>query len=259
MADTIDRRTEPGVPPPPDPPAGADGAGDGDHRFPTPSRRQVILTLVAVAVLVVAGTLAIARHRSAGSSTSSVASFMGLTPLPGIPAVNLTLTDQHGRTLSLRSLRGKAVVLEFMDPHCTNICPIVAQEFADAWRDLGTRANRVAFVAVNANPYHTTVADVAAFTDHQGLQRIPAWHFLTGPVPTLRAAWKAYRITVVAPSPTADVQHSDTMYFIGPSGRERFVANPVDEQTPNGTAFLPVPQIREWGQGIATYAGQLAG
>ena len=66
--------------------------------------------------------------------------------------------------MPLVGLRGKVVVLEFMDPHCVDICPIVSQEFVDAYHDLGPLAAKVVFVAVNVNQYHATVADIAAFS-----------------------------------------------------------------------------------------------
>lgn len=62
---------------------------------------------------------------------------MQLSPVPVTRAPGFTLTDQDGQAMSLASLRGRAVVLEFMDPHCTDICPIVSREFIDAYRDLG--------------------------------------------------------------------------------------------------------------------------
>ena len=42
-----------------------------------------------------------------------------------------TLTDQHGRAVTLASLRGKVVLLTFLDPVCTSDCPLEAQEFRD--------------------------------------------------------------------------------------------------------------------------------
>ena len=38
--------------------------------------------------------------------------------------------------------RGHAVVLEFMDPHCTDVCPLVSAEFIDAYHDLGGAAGQ---------------------------------------------------------------------------------------------------------------------
>ena len=60
--------------------------------------------------------------------STGLANLMQLSPVPGARAPGFTLTDQNGHTMSLASLRGKVVVLEFMDPHCTDICPIVSQE-----------------------------------------------------------------------------------------------------------------------------------
>ena len=58
---------------------------------------------------------------------------MELSPVPARAAPGFTLTDQDGHVLPLSALRGKVVVLEFMDPHCTDICPIVSAEFTEAY------------------------------------------------------------------------------------------------------------------------------
>ena len=83
----------------------------------------------------------------AGVSTA-LAGLMKLAAVPVTSAPGFTLTDQAGHPVSVAGLRGRVAVLEFMDPHCTDICPIVSQEFIDAYRDLGDRAARVVFVAV---------------------------------------------------------------------------------------------------------------
>ena len=95
---------------------------------------------------------------TARSSTCHV-----LSPVPDPPAPDFTLVDQNDLALSLDSFKGRAVVLEFMDPHCTDICPIASQEFVDAYRDLGKAAARVVFVAVNVDQYYAGVAEVASF------------------------------------------------------------------------------------------------
>ena len=54
-----------------------------------------------------------------------------------------TLTDQDGRPVSLAGLRGKVVLLTFLDPVCTSDCPLIAQEFRQADQMLGaSRARR---------------------------------------------------------------------------------------------------------------------
>jgi protein SCO1 len=239
-----------------------------------PSRRGPGLAIiaVAVAVMILAATAAYAvtrarQHQAAAglrpsgipaSVSTSLANLMQLSPVPVTSAPGFTLTDQGGHAMSLASLRGRVVVLEFMDPHCTDICPIVSQEFLDAYRDLGASAPRVLFVAVNVNRYHLRVADVAAFSGEQRLTQIPAWHFLTGSYPSLRAVWRAYQIQVDAPGPDADVIHSSQMYFIDPQGRERFLADPMVDHTASGSSYLPANQLASWGLGIALVARHLA-
>lgn len=236
-----------------------------------PRRRPGPLLIIAMMILVTgAGVFAYAAnaHRQHTNQlirvtgipadvSTPLASLMALSPVPAKPAPAFTLVDQHGRTLSLRSFRGRAVVLEFMDTHCTDICPIVSQEFIDAYHNLGAAAKRVVFIAVNVNKYHARVADVATFSREHQLDSIPSWHFFTGPVATLSSVWKAYGILVQAPSANADIIHSSFVFFIDPSGKERYLANPMDYHTSTGVAYLPAGQLTSWGQGIALVARSL--
>ena len=53
------------------------------------------------------------------------------------------LTDQFGKRVSLRSLRGKVVVLAFNDPKCTTICPLTTTALLHAQKLLGPAARQV--------------------------------------------------------------------------------------------------------------------
>ncbi len=211
------------------------------------------------AVIHARGGPALARQVGIPANVSDAQiNLMGLSPVPVRTAPGFTLTDQNGHTLSLASLRGKVVVLEFMDPHCTDICPIVSHEYVDAYRDLGSLAGQVVFAAVNVNQYHATTADMLAYSREQQLITIPGWHFFTGPVPDLRKVWDDYEIAVKASSPNADIEHTSAVYFIDPAGRERFIAAPMADHTASGGSYLPASQIAAWGQGIAQVVRALA-
>lgn len=192
------------------------------------------------------------------SVSTQTADLMGLSPVPERTSPGFLLTDQDNRTMALSSFRGKVVVLEFMDPHCTDICPLVSEEFVDAYHDLGAAAGKVVFVAVNVNQFHAGVADMLAYSKEHGLASIPSWHFFTGPVGRLKAAWQAYGVQVEAPNPNADIIHTSIVYFIDPSGRERYVASPMADHTAAGTAYLPAGELTAWGRGIALLAKNLA-
>ena len=187
-----------------------------------------------------------------------LANLMALSPVPAARAPGFTLTDHRGRTLALDAFRGKVVVLQFVDPHCTDICPIVSAEYLRAWRELGPLAGNVVFAAVNVNQYHAKVGDVAAYSREQQLAAIPNWHFFTGPAPTLQAVWRDYNIIVQAPNPDADIVHTSAVYFLDPQGRQRYLAAPMVSHTKSGKAYLPPAQIAAWGHGIAILARHLA-
>ena len=172
------------------------------------TRRQRLLIGAAVVVIMVvvasaAAVIAVRSHqreafagqRPSGipaSVPTGIASLMGLSPVPATAAPGFTLTDQDGRALPLSRFRGKVVVLEFMDPHCTDICPLVSQEFIDAYHDLGGAAGNVVFAAVNVNEYFNQVPAVLAYSREHQLISIPDWHFFTGPIAALQAVWRAY-------------------------------------------------------------------
>ena len=179
----------------------AQAARNADARGPSaPNRRAWIVAACTVAVILVAGLVtvvaavrrhdaAVAGQRPAGIPASfslPTINLMGLSPVPAREAPGFRLTDQNGKTLALSSLRGKVVVLNFMDPHCTDICPLVSQEFVDAQHDLGPAARQVVFAAVNVNQFFNRVSDVAAFSNEHQLSSIPSWHFFTGPLTSLQ-------------------------------------------------------------------------
>ena len=65
--------------------------------------------------------------------------------------------------MSLASLRGKVVLLTFLDPVCTTDCPLIAQEFRAAGQLLGAASKQVELVAIVANPVYHQVAYTQAF------------------------------------------------------------------------------------------------
>ncbi|MGH9297188.1 MAG: SCO family protein, partial [Acidimicrobiales bacterium] len=175
-----------------------------------------LLSAVIVAAAIVLGIRLVTPSTTVPSAT---ARFMSLSDVPNLTAPSFSLVDQHGHRVTLASLRGKTIVLEFMDPHCTDICPIVSHEFVDAYHDLGSNSSKVVFLAINVNPFHEQPSAMMAFSREQGLDTIPSWHFVTGTTAALRAVWSSYGIYVDAPGPNIDVHHSSYIFFITPSGK----------------------------------------
>jgi cytochrome oxidase Cu insertion factor (SCO1/SenC/PrrC family) len=216
----------------------------------TTARRRTILWGI-IAVVGIGGIVSVVtwlnrRHQQNVAAFQASAQLMGLTQIKG-QAPGISLIDQNGKHVSLADFRGKIVVLEFMDPVCTDICPIVSAELVQADKLLGARSKQVVFVSVNVNQYHESVTDVKKFSDQHGLSNLDNWYFLTGGTNELQKIWKAYDI-YVKPNPTGDVVHSSVMYFIDKTGQEQALADPTNNAS----------QINQWASGIARVVEQLA-
>lgn len=157
-----------------------------------------------------------------GISTAA-ASLVQLDPLgkAATRAPTYSLTDQHGNAISLDTFRGRSVVLTFNDDECQDLCTLLAQDVALADHDLGSAASRVAFVSINANPYHPAVSDVASWSDTHGLGHASNWYFGTADPKTLAAAAAAYGVPIQLDPAHQSVVHGTEIFFIDPSGVER--------------------------------------
>ena len=135
------------------------------------------------------------------------------------PAPDFTLTSQDGRQVSLSSLRGKVVLLTFLDPVCTTDCPLIAQEMRSADAMLGGSAANTELVAVVANPTYISTAYTKAFTAHENLSGVPNWLYLTGSLSQLDDVWHHYGIEVENLPAGAMVAHNDLAFVISAKGQ----------------------------------------
>ncbi len=145
-----------------------------------------------------------------------------------LPAPGFSLTDQDGHTVSLASLRGKVVLMTFLDPVCTTDCPIIAQEFKQTGQLLGTQDKNVELVAVVANPTYRSLVFTRAFDQQEGLATVPNWLYLTGSLSQLSTVWEHYGVTVQNLPAGSMSAHNDLAVVIDPSGeiRQEVAADP---------------------------------
>ncbi|MDQ2748434.1 MAG: SCO family protein [Actinomycetota bacterium] len=141
----------------------------------------------------------------------------GVVRLAHRPAPAFTLTDQNGLPVSMEGLRGKLTLLTFLDPVCSDECPVIANQLAIANAEIGSLTERVEFVAIDTNPVFHNIADVAAFTSSHGLGNMPNWHFLAGPADRLRDVLASYGVSVAVPT-AGMIEHSEGIYFISADG-----------------------------------------
>ena len=142
------------------------------------------------------------------------------TPLDGT-APPFSLTDQHGRAVTLASLRGKVVLLTFLDPVCTSTCPLIAQEFRQAGQQLAGDSGHVELVAIVTNPVDYQLGYTQAFDRQENLDNVPNWLYLTGSPDQLRPVWHGYGIAADIEPAGSMIGHSEITYVIDQAGRTR--------------------------------------
>lgn len=161
-----------------------------------------------------------ASENTVAQATSVQAEVDPGTTLNRKPAPNFTLRNQFGQSFSLGQFRGKVVVLSFIDSQCTTVCPLTAVVLRNVSQDLGHDRADVQFVAVNANPVATSVADVRQWSSAHHMLHV--WQYGTGSKAQLEAIWRDYYVaSQVLKGGT--IQHTPAVVVIGPHGRERWL------------------------------------
>jgi len=142
------------------------------------------------------------------------------------PAPDFTLANQDGRSIALSSLRGRVVLLTFLNSRCKHLCRIEGPVLGDVQRAL-PEAERPVIVAVSVNP-EDTAASVRTAARDWGWEP-DDWHWLMGNPKQLADVWAAYGVDVQqAPD---EVLHTGALYVIDRAGDERAgYATPFDQQ-----------------------------
>jgi cytochrome oxidase Cu insertion factor (SCO1/SenC/PrrC family) len=181
----------------------------------------IVLGVALVAGIGIGTAIAATQPSNKPETSVAVAPAMTNPNLdPGAPlsavAPGFTLTDQFGKHVSLRSFRGKVVVLSFNDPECTTICPLTTTALLHAKALLGPAASRVQLLGIGANPEAPQVKWVRAYSKAHGMMR--KWRFLTGSLPQLKRVWASYGIAAEVIKGAID--HTPATYVIDTRGRE---------------------------------------
>jgi cytochrome oxidase Cu insertion factor (SCO1/SenC/PrrC family) len=188
--------------------------------FGAASTRAVMAGWAVAIIVLGAAPMALAQANPNADPIIAQAIDGNSAPL-NFAAPAFTLTDQDGRQVTLASLRGKVVLLTFLDPVCISDCPLIAQEFRQADQVLGARSRGVELVAIVANPLYRSTAYTRAFDSQENMTGLPNWLFLTGSLAQLQQAWRTYYVSAQILPPGGMIGHSDLAYVIDASGHTR--------------------------------------
>lgn len=154
--------------------------------------KWLIVGLAGAAVLV--ATLGLALDRSPDSAAQpSAGPYRGSEPPARYELPRFSLRNYDGRRVDSGDLRGRIVVLTFLDSQCTDVCPILASQIAQTIEDLTAAERReVIAVAVSTDPAEDTTASVRTFLRNQ--RATGRLLYLTGSEPVMRSLWHQFQI-----------------------------------------------------------------
>ena len=198
-----------------------------------PSIRSTWLKAAVFGGAALAGTgvgIGIAVAHGSGSSSpgpKSAPSDPGIRwPAGARRAPDFSLRDQHGRAISVRSLRGRPAIVTFIDPQCRNLCPLEAKVLNEVPVELPA-SSRPAIVAVSVNPWGQAPSILRL--DAVKWRLTPAWRWALGGYAALSRVWRRYAIGVrvrtkaLAGVTVRQIDHTEAAYVIDPAGYERAV------------------------------------
>jgi len=172
--------------------------------------------------LIVLGAVPMAVAQASPNADPLLAqSIAGSSAPVDYPAPGFALTDQDGRTVTLASLRGKAVLLSFIDPVCSAGCPPIGWEFRQAALLLGADTHQVELVGIVLSRAYRSVSVLQVFDRRQGLNLVPDWLYLTGTLSQLQVVWQEYGITAPKLEAGATTPNNGEVYVIDETGHVR--------------------------------------
>jgi cytochrome oxidase Cu insertion factor (SCO1/SenC/PrrC family) len=189
--------------------------------------RWVLGAVVLVLAAVAAALLLTGRPHASASTAPPVSDIPAATWQAGrrrAPA--FALHDAAGAPLSLASLRGRPVIVTFIDPLCRDYCPLEAQHLNTAVQSMPS-GEKPAIVAVSVNTAGNTRAVFAE--DARKWKLVPQWRWAAGTEAQLARVWRAYGIDVlvstrkVAGVTVRRVAHTEASYVIDRNGFERAI------------------------------------
>ena len=93
---------------------------------------------------------------------------------------NMSFTNQLGKTVTLDSLKGKILVVDFFFSRCPSICPGMAKSMKRLQNSfVNSNDSIVQFISISIDPEHDSVPNLRKFADRY-TNNHDSWWFVTG-------------------------------------------------------------------------------
>jgi protein SCO1/2 len=129
------------------------------------------------------------------------------------------LTDQSGDAVSLASLKGKPMLVDFIYTSCPGPCLMETAKFANVALRLGDKlGSKVVLVSITVDPEHDGPKQLHDYAQQQGADE-KGWYFLTGSPADIDRALAGFKI-LREKEPDGSVGHIVNMILVNGDGAE---------------------------------------
>jgi protein SCO1/2 len=187
-----------------------------------------IAAALAIAGVLALGALVLAATGGGdGEPVAAENQFAGAVMPEGLRAPDFELTNQDGERVSMRSLRGRPVIVTFLYTHCEDTCPLQAQTVRGALDELG---HDVPALAIAVDPPNDTPESARKFLAEQ--RATGRLDFVLGSRAELRPVWEGFGR--IQPQ-SVKREHQARFTLVDARGYQR-VGYPGSEATPERLA-----------------------
>ncbi|MEA2417936.1 MAG: hypothetical protein QOE60_142 [Thermoleophilaceae bacterium] len=187
---------------------------------------RILIALFLVGLFALGAVVLAADSSEETHTTDGSGRFEGSLMPKGVRAPDFTLRNQDGERVSMRSLRGKPVIVTFLYTTCDDTCPAQAQTVRGALDDLG---EDIPALAIAVDPPRDTPARARTFLGKaQALGRVD---FVLGTRQQLQPLWKGFFIR----PQSVNEEHMARFTLVDKRGFQR-IGFPGDQATPETLA-----------------------
>ncbi|MGO9603626.1 MAG: SCO family protein [Candidatus Binataceae bacterium] len=175
--------------------------------------RKLILNQGFVIPIALAAFIGIAAGGPAVCGCNSPESKSASDCLP-----QLALIDQNGKSVTLSSLKGKPVLVDFIYTSCPGPCLTITRSMERVAERLGPAlGSQVTLVSISIDPEHEGPPQMQAYARAQSADRA-GWLFLSGGPGDVDSALAAFNLKRER-EPDGSIEHLEDVILVGPDGR----------------------------------------
>lgn len=184
-------------------------------------RRSILLFAAAILAMAVAVGVAtwvvVAKRGQTPGAVTFTETGTGQAQVGG----PFQMVDQEGRAVDQSMLEGKWSLVFFGFTYCPDYCPTTLAALAATQAELGDKAKDTQVIFVSVDPERDTPQALKDYLSSEGFPQGVIG--LTGTPEQVRAAADVYRAYYkkVGDGPNYSMDHSLTIYLMGPDGRFR--------------------------------------